>query len=177
MFSSSSLFPFVDEAIKSLGYIKPNYTSELAEMLGADFGVVHPYQVARLFRQKGEQISNEEKRSLGLRSNTALSRAALNSLTEKGLRLPKQAIEITLLRAAFSGFRARAIEATPREPDWYVRATGLHPCRKCEELNGKNFLPTEISPLPPPGCEREACSLHLAARCDFIGRAVRESRI
>src|SRR5260370_26946979 len=70
----------------------------------------HPKAIALAYRKIGEQISRDEKRSLGLRSNVFFSREALQSLTPAGLLKLQDAHVTTLLRAALSHFRSRMID-------------------------------------------------------------------
>lgn len=174
--TAAEVGPYLHEAIHSLGYVKPECESELAQLLEANFGQ-HPHQIARMYRKSGEQIGADEKRALGLRSNAFFSRAAKENLTDKGLKQPKRAFEITLLRAMFSFFRSRAIEQARAKEDWYIRAERCHgDCTKRLDFTGKNLSADDLSPLPPDGCEREDCSLHFAPRCDYLARTVREIR-
>jgi hypothetical protein len=61
----------VEEAVHALGYIKSEYVPDLAIVLEANFGT-HPKAISVTYRKIGDQLSPQEKRSLGLRSNTLL---------------------------------------------------------------------------------------------------------
>jgi len=108
MSDASVYLPHVQESIGALGYIKPEYEMTLAMLLATNEGV-NPVEIARKYRKNGEQLSADEKRALGFRSNTFFSREAFESLTAKGCSKVKDAHATTLLRAMFGFFRARTI--------------------------------------------------------------------
>jgi hypothetical protein len=98
----------VREAISALGLIKPEAEEVILSFLRDEMDI-HPRQTITEYR-KGDQLSKEEKKALGLRSNAFLSRQAFEDLTEDGLQEPLKAHETVLLRATFTLNRYRTIE-------------------------------------------------------------------
>lgn len=164
----SIFLPHVQEAIAGLGYIKPEYDMALAIMLEANEGA-NPVEIARTFRKNGEQLSIDEKRALELRSNAFFSRAALESLTDKGRSNIKDAHATTLLRAMFGFFRARTIADAKKYNVHQFKVMRSHKnCPACDRLEGELMSSNEAAFLPPTDCAREACSLVLYPWKDFL---------
>ena len=165
---ASELEPRTLEAIAGLGYIRPEFDAALAIMLEANEGL-HPREIARKYRKNGEQLSANEKRALGLRSNAFLSREALESLTKKGRSNIKDAHTTTLLRAMFGFFRARMIaDAKKADIHQFKVLSGPRGCPACDRLEGQLISANEAAFLPPPDCAREACSITLFPWKDFL---------
>ncbi|WP_454623443.1 hypothetical protein [Brucella anthropi] len=76
----------VHEAVLSLGLLKPASEELLLSFLN-DGTDVHPRQTLSDYR-RGEQLSKDEKKALGIRSNAFFSRDAFNDLTECGRKNP-----------------------------------------------------------------------------------------
>jgi hypothetical protein len=160
--------PYVQESIRGLGYIKPEFDAALAIMLEANEGQ-NPNEIARRYRKYGDQLSADEKRALGLRSNAFFSREALQSLTEKGRRNLKNAHGITLMRAMFRFFRDRTIaDANAADIHQFQVSRSHAGCPACDRLNGKLISSNEAAIFPPPDCAREACSAFLMPYKDFL---------
>lgn len=94
------------EAVARLGLLKPVAEATIVTLLENRAGE-HPRTTATAWRRAGEQLSDEEKRMLGIRPNAFFSRQALDELGEKGFADPLRAHETTLLRATFVMFRHR----------------------------------------------------------------------
>jgi hypothetical protein len=138
-------------------------------MLEANEGQ-HPKEIARQYRKYGEQLTNDEKRSLGIRASAFYSREALKSLTEKGRSTIKDAHATTLLRAMFGFFRDRAIAGAKAADIHQFRISPSHAgCPACDRLNGQLISSNEAAFFPPPDCAREACSVCLEPWKDFLG--------
>jgi hypothetical protein len=160
--------PYVQESIAALGYIKPEFDTALAIMLEANEGQ-HPKEIARRYRKNGEQLTDDEKRSLGLRAGTFYAREALESLTEKGRSNIKDAHATTLLRAMFGFFRDRTIAGAKAADIHQFRVSSSHAgCPACDRLNGQLISSNEAAFFPPPDCAREACSVWLEPWKDFL---------
>ena len=171
-----AISPCLEEAIRALGYVTFDAKEELANLLASQFGQ-HPHQIALSYRKAGEQMTSDEKRSCGVKPHAFLSRHAFFRLTSKGRGQPIHALDVTLLRAMFSFFRARTIQQALPVAYAYLKCISLHSdCRKCASLNGLRVQPSETNPYPPNGCEREACSLGFVLHIDFIERAAVEIR-
>lgn len=171
-----ALFSFVEEAITSLGYLKLESAPVMATLLPL-CDTHHPNAVAAQYRKRGEQISRDEKKALGLRSNAFMSREAVVDLTEKGRERPLEAHATTLLRASFSAVRARSIASTPRDRYTTLRYDPpFRDCPACAALSGQSVPHESISPFPLDGCSREACPLTFRVHTDFIGQVLDRER-
>lgn len=91
----------VREAITALGLIVSEAEDRMLALL-RDQMDIHPRQISTIYRKEGEQLSRDEKKGLGLRSNAFLSRQAFEDLTEDGRDEPLTAHETVLLRATFT---------------------------------------------------------------------------
>jgi len=163
----SKFLPYAEESIDSLGYIRKEYKMILAALLSLCESH-HPREVATKYRKRGEQISVENKRALGLRANAFFSVDAYNALTEKGLRQPIDAFELTLSRAILSFFRARSISNTISLGYDQVKYDGPFPdCPGCARLNKLIVHVDNASSTPPTDCSRGSCALSLQLHIDF----------
>ena len=94
----------LEEAMQSLGYLKFDAFTPMLKLLLSSEGVP-PKQLATKHRKQGEQLSADEKKTLGIRTNSLFSKHAISELTEKGIKNPLHAHYITLLRATRIQFR------------------------------------------------------------------------
>jgi hypothetical protein len=132
--------PHVREAIHALGYVRPEYDHSLAILLDSRPGE-HPHAIARFYRKLEPQIDAAKKKELGLRANTLFSVEAMQSLTDKGLKTPKHAHEVTLLRATFRYFHFQRIDAAKQLGAHQFRvSTLIDGCPACRHLNGKKLV-------------------------------------
>ena len=158
----------VQEAISSLGYIKPEYDTALAIMLESNEGQ-HPKAIALAYRKIGEQISRDEKRALGLRSNVLFSREALDSLTAAGLLKLRDAHVTTLLCASLSFFRSRMIDDCRKANiNQFKIIAAFKDCPGCNELGGQIIGANHAAMLRPKNCIREACALSIMPWIDHL---------
>ena len=91
---------WVEEAVASLGYLKPGVVEKLTRLIEDEFAQPlqrHPRELATQVRKQGQQLSRDEKKGLGIRANAFMSREALADLTDKGLSSPLAAHEQTVL--------------------------------------------------------------------------------
>lgn len=77
------------EAINRLGLLKKEAETIIYHLLDGRF-VEHPRALSSAYRKDGEQLTNDEKRALGLRSNAFFSRKAFEELTTKGKDAPSE---------------------------------------------------------------------------------------
>lgn len=160
--------PFAEEAVKALGYIEPSHTRTLA-LLQSLCVTHHPREVATKYRKRGEQLSREEKKALGLRSNAFYSREAFDALTDKGKKSPILAYENTLLRGSFSYFRSTSIASSVGVNHAYLKYTSMFfDCDVCAKLNGQMIKPDQAHWMPPSNCDRDSCGIMLRLGIDFI---------
>jgi hypothetical protein len=165
----------VREAISALGLIKAEAEDTIVGFL-EDQMETHPRQTLTGYR-KGEQLSREEKKAIGLRSNAFLSRQAFNDLTEAGLKNPLKAHETVLLRVTFTFQRYRSLEA--------IKASGLvgdkvfkgmkydvlnMQCAVCGPMDGKTIPIDEATIFPFPGCTCGTANWGYRADVDFLAR-------
>jgi hypothetical protein len=159
MTDQSSLRYWVDEAIQSLGYVKPEAAQKLCDLMAADPHASHK-SVSTAYRKSGTQLSTEEKKALGIRANAFMTKEAFADLTAKGCQIALGAHEITMRRAAFAHGRVLKI-ADAREAgvkEW--KAMGLpEGCPGCKRLVDTKLGADDISPTGPHDCAREACAL------------------
>jgi len=71
--------PFLQSAIIELGLLKLEFDTAIAIMMESCEGQ-HPRAISTEYRRIGEQLSDQEKRALGLRKNMFFSREAFESL-------------------------------------------------------------------------------------------------
>jgi hypothetical protein len=160
---------WVDEAIQSLGYIKPEAAKTLARLIDT-----HKNEAAKAIatrhRKDGPQVSTDEKKALGIRANAFLSIAAKAELTEKGLDCPLVAHEQTILRASLAASRAASIsqEQAFGVEQWRFCGTGVDNCPGCKRLDDKVISIDEAVPTGPHDCARDACAAAYSPSIDFL---------
>lgn len=164
------------EAVESLGLLIPECTPTVAALIDPSSGI-HPNQVVTDLRKSGQQLSREEKRSLGIRSNAFMSHEALQCLSELGRCRPLTAFSVTLLRAHFSYLRSlRLQESQPHKYAALLYDGTFTDCGACQSLNGTEVDRQNASPFPPEGCSREACAIGYRWKIDFIAELVESER-
>jgi hypothetical protein len=144
------------EAIQRLGLLKVAAESIIFHLNDGQM-VEHPRALCTAYRKDGEQLSNEQKKALGLRSNAFLSLKAFDELTDNGRADPLKAHETVLLRATFTLKRYRSI--------WHARSMGLSSfrdeykydmtasdCPICKALDGTITKGDDALVFPPDGC-------------------------
>ncbi|MBF0375652.1 MAG: hypothetical protein HQL39_19855 [Alphaproteobacteria bacterium] len=117
-----------------------------------------PAQIARVIRAAGGEMNAEEKRALGLRSNTIMGRLYWNALTETGRKKPLAGLDLILDRALLAARRDQAPGRRP--PGWPLRFSAILDSRTCSAaaaLHGRIFHPDDAPGLPLPDCDRETC--------------------
>ena len=164
---STELRTWVNEAIQSLGYIKPEAASKLVKLI-QDNESQHPKQISTSYRKEGEQLSGDEKKRLGIRANAMMSKQALDDLTEKGRAVPLAAHEQTILRASLAWSRSQNLESLGKAGVRMCEAIApfADQCPGCKHLDGKILPIGDIDPLGPQDCFREACAIAFAAKLD-----------
>lgn len=159
MVDQESLRYWVDEAIQSLGYLKPEAAQTLCELIASDPNASHK-SVSTAYRKSGTQLSAEEKKALGIRGNAFMTKEAFADLTEKGRQNPLGAHEITMRRAAFAHGRVLEISKAQRAGVKEWKVMGLpEECPGCKRLVDAKLSADDISPTGPHDCAREACAL------------------
>lgn len=156
----------VGEAMNALGYLKPQALPSMLEML-RELGFQGAKPVATAYRKSGEQLSREEKRSIGIRSNGFMSKAALGELTEKGLSAPLLAHEVTLLRAHFTRFRLNAHRSIVQNGIAEARYDcPFNESAACKRLHSAIVQTEDVLLDVPSDCTREACALSVTPHID-----------
>lgn len=163
----------VKEAISALGLIKPEAEDVMLSMLRDEMDI-HPRQTLTGYR-KVDQLSKEEKRAVGLRSNALLSRQAFEDLTENGLGAPLTAHETVLLRATFTLNRYRTIEGLKKPEIKAMKAfqgikydvRGMS-CPVCGPLNGKVIQVEDAEIFPLKGCACDTANFTYRPHMDFL---------
>lgn len=164
----------VKEAIAALGLILPEAEDKIIAFLGNEMEV-HPRQTLTEYRKGGEQLTKEEKKALGLRTNAFLSRKAFQDLTDEGRREPLTAHETVLLRATFSYNRYRALQSIKaadlvgRKIFKGVKYEVLNTnCSVCGPLDGKTIQIEEAPILPLQGCSCDTANFGYRPDVDFL---------
>jgi len=167
--------PFIEASITRLGRVKLECASDLALLMEKHEGL-HPHQIARLFRQTGDQLSKEEKRAIRIRSNADMTSQAAAALTDKGLQSPIKALEVTLLDAALAYFRHRKIQSILNSPiakyaKFYIDTISTD-CHLCLPYKGQEVGTDHIKNILRQDCPRDVCVIELMPRIDFIQQAI-----
>lgn len=166
----------VREAISALGLINPEAEDRLLALL-RDQVDIHPRQISTGYRKEGEQLSKDEKKALGLRSNAFFSRQAFEDLTEDGRHEPLMAHETVLLRATFTlaANRYRTLESFKTSELNSIKAfQGIKydvmqmSCPVCGPLDGKIVKIDEAPIFPMEGCTCDTANYGYAAHIDFL---------
>jgi hypothetical protein len=160
--------PSVQDAIRELGYIKPEFDKPIAAVMEANEGQ-HPRAISLVYRKIGDQLTADEKRANGLRSNAFLSRESFESLTEKGICRIKEAHMLTMLHAGFAYFRHRAIEGAAKHGIYQFKVFGaFKDCAGCREMSGSIVGANHAAMLRPHTCAREVCALSIFPYKNFL---------
>lgn len=171
--------PFIERSILRHGYVKIEFAPDLAVLMEEMEGQ-HPHQIARAFRQIGQQLSKETKKLLGLRSNADMTEQAMSALTQRGQSEPLKGIEITLLDASFDYFRRRAAKDAGRpEFGTYAKLVLDGPnknCPGCSRLHGTTITDAEFDSIPPSDCACDACGMIVRLEVDFTQQALDKYR-
>ncbi|MCR6502468.1 hypothetical protein MUO32_25915 [Shinella sp. CPCC 101442] len=165
----------VREAISALGLIKAEAEDTIVGFL-ADEMEIHPRQTLTEYR-RGEQLSKDEKKAIGVRSNAFLSRQAFHDLTEAGLECPLKAHETVLLRATFTFQRYQTIQSTKAAglvgdkvfKGMKYDVLNMH-CAICGPMDGKTIPIDEATIFPFPGCTCDTANWGYRADVDFLAR-------
>ncbi len=160
--------PFVDMAIARRRYVHPEFAEPISSLLALRQDE-HPHQIAREFRQMGNQLSADEKRAAGLRANAFMSDIALSSLTDLGREAPIARLDSTFLDAVFAHMRARRIITAIQANAHGLQVDTIRAdCPGCKRLRGTVFAVTEVEGMPPEDCAEDACSVMLMPWFDFL---------
>ncbi|MBB3694874.1 hypothetical protein [Sphingomonas sp. BK580] len=163
------------EAVETLKLVTPAAIGTIAGLLQDDMRD-HPRAVAANYRKAGDQISDAEKRDLGIRKNAFLSREALARLTIEGRLEPLTAHERTLLRATFTLIRGRRIA---KEVELQVQLGKAflgfeheilgRQCPACNRLDGIVSDAANAHVLPPSDCVAGCTANYgLRPKIDFL---------
>ena len=162
------------EAIEALGVLTPEAVPTIARLLQGDMSE-HPRAVATRYRKEGEQISDTEKRVLGIRRNGYLSRQALAEITSAGLGDPLAAHETTLLRATFTVMRDRRVAEGAKLKEQFGKCfvgfaheTQQHECAACNSLDGRVTDAASAAVFPPAGCSCPTANYIVSPKIDWL---------
>ena len=163
------------EAIEHLGLLKPEAQDIIYHLTDDRFAEHHPRARCTAYRKDGEQLMKQELKALGLRSNAALSKKAFGELSEKGLAVPLEAHEKTLLRAVFVLFRWQAVKQGQASSskiakfrDEYKVSTAHRDCPACNAIDDKIFKGDDAPILPVEGCICDTANFTLRKHVDFL---------
>jgi hypothetical protein len=150
----------LDEAMQNLGYLRLDAFTPMLKLFLSNKDAP-PRQLATEHRKRGEQLSAEEKKSLGIRANSFFSKRALAELTEKGIKNPLHAHFITLLRATLYAQNARSVRQAVEAECYELIIHGgfREECPVCARLQGNKVSANEARPQGATDCPREACGI------------------
>lgn len=163
---------WVDEAIGTLGYIKPEAAEKLVLLIDKNKDT-HPKAIATSHRKEGPQITKDEKKKMGIRANAFFSEKAQQELTKKGLENPLIAHEQTILRASLAASRAQRISKEQAQgiEQWKFSGAGPEDCAGCRRLEDKVISIDDAVPTGPHDCGRDACAVYYMAHMDYLQHA------
>ena len=146
------------EAVETLGLLKVEAMQTIARLLDGTMSE-HPRTITTRYRKEGEQITDVEKKALGIRKNGFLSIAARDEITELGLTDPLTVHEITLLRASFTVSRSMRVqqwielsEALGKQFVGFKHETLHRDCPACNQLSDLATDEGHVHIIPPSNC-------------------------
>lgn len=157
------------EAVRRLGLLKDDAAMTIAGMLKYTVSE-HPRAVCTRYRKLGQQVSNEVKKELGIRTNGFMSVPAYDELSEAGKKRSIEAHEMTLLRATFHRSKVQMFGQAIDAGFDKVRFSPSHldECEFCRQNNNQILYISEIPELPIAACSREACSAFISPYRDYL---------
>lgn len=160
------------EAVQSLGLLTLPAVDVIFHLLDDRF-VDHPRAICTAYRKDGEQLSNDEKRALGLRSNAFMSRKAFGDLTEKGRKVPLKAHDTVLLRATFTLSRYKTIktvraDSIPELRDEFKYDVLSMECPVCKRLDGTIVKGDDVFVFPPDQCVCDTANYSVTPYIDCL---------
>lgn len=154
----------VDEAIASLGYLKPSAAPTIMAML-ADISTIPVRELVNSYRKSGEQLTADQKRANGIRANANMSQEAFSELTESGVDTALQAHLVTLLRSRNTFDRLRIKEQHKGQFSIGYRSNKCARCRQFTETPVEFY---DAPSFPPDGCEENDCPLSIIPHVDHL---------
>lgn len=160
---------FAGEAATSLGYVKPEAADTILRLLQSQVQPVDGETIDG-YRKQGEQISDAEKKTRGIRKNAFMSQAAASDLTEKGWTKPLDAHAVTIRRALFAWTRVRNIrQAQELGCDQFEYDSVMDKvCPACDALDGHIVAGADVLIFPPDGCLCETGRYILHPKIDWF---------
>lgn len=152
----------IDEAIEHLGLLRSERASDLARFMQL-LGPISAREMSASYFKDGEQISEMEKRFLGVGTNAYMSRSALEDLTSTGLLRPRDAHPLTFARALTSVQRFREIQKCLKGNSSKVACAveAGTTCAVCIKWDGLALDVSQVSPFGPSDCPKQICNLRL----------------
>ena len=161
------------EATSKLGLLKSEAMETIVSLMRGGM-VEHPRAIATAYRKDGDQLTRDEKKAAGIRTNAFMSRRAYDDLTESGKARPLTAHEATLLRAMFTENRF-AHSTSPglsgslmRHFEGFRYDALSSDCPFCSRVNGTVVQPDEVAILPPADCQCETANYSVSPKLDWL---------
>lgn len=161
------------EATQSLGLLKSEAMETIVSLMGAGM-VEHPRAVATAYRKDGDQLTRDQKKAAGIRTNAFMSQRAYDELTESGKARPLTAHEVTLLRAIFTENRFTRLTSPGLSGSSLRHFEGFKydalstECPFCSRVNGTVVQPDEVAILPPADCQCETANYSVSPKLNWL---------
>lgn len=164
----------INEAIEHFKYVRPDAITYLREFLFETFSEDNWSVVNGLsLRKTGTQLTKEEKKQAGLKSNSFFPKEAYEILTDKGRAEPAKAIDITIDRASNSISVAYAVKNKINEAKnkglnvVHFTHTIFSSCPTCKALDDQIVDLDTLFFLPPKACTCESRRSDILCKYDF----------
>lgn len=163
------------ESIESLKLLNLGAVDTVFRLL-EDAQHTNPKAIYTAYRKQGNQISDLDKKTLGIRKNGFMTYEALADISGDGMHDVIRAHELTVLRASFVLFRYRNAISAERmmkehcEIPIEVQYDVFHP-ESCDVCNALHHTPvgSDWGLFPPTGCTCVTAPYGLHVHVDFIG--------
>lgn len=162
------------EAVDYLGLLKPQAVNSIENLL-SDATSVHPAAICTAYRKNSPQISDEAKKSLGIRKNGFLSSQAFAELSEIGLKNPLRAHELTVLRASFVLLRYCSVQSSLEISTkigsafiGFLFDASVDACKSCRGRDGEIVVDPMSAIFPHSDCSCVTANYGIRAHIDWL---------
>ena len=151
------------------GTIKPEaaawITPILNDCIKNGYGIDY---TSREIRKHGTLLTKDELKTCGLRGNTKITREYMESLTQKGLQDPKEAIFYVCHRLILNLYSQSHIQRATKLENFGIKTClkmykDSTACNAAKTIMDKTFTPDNCPIFPLEGCDSKLC------RCGVFG--------